>query len=108
MGGWKIARLVLCGIGIVQGIIVPFLPQLLEVPQDPMLSSVIPLPWSLILIILPILFFPFAMLFVIGIQSANPLSNKVWTKSDWNSNFLNLGTRCISSISEVTSPSASE
>lgn len=90
MGGWKIARLVLCVFAVIQGMIAPFLHELIDLPKDAALSSIIPLPWSLLLIVIPMLFFPIVMLFAIGIQASNPFSAVHWTHADWDSNFLSM------------------
>ncbi len=82
MSGWGMARIGLC----MWCCITAFMPPLFA--EDPLAHA--PMPVKVGLILFPLLFFPVASVFVIGIQYVNPCTGERWTVPHWNSNFLNL------------------
>ena len=76
MSKWMLIRIGIIAIVAVSSLFTPLLPQ-----------AIPPIDWNTLIIIL--IFIPFALLFVVGIQAVNPFSAKVWRKPDWNLNPLN-------------------
>ena len=50
----------------------------------------VPFAFIMFSILLPLIFFPLAMVMGISIQSINPFQNKPWTIPNWDSNFFSL------------------
>jgi len=87
LSAWKIARIILIvasfASGVVEGLYVPG-----EIFQD--LYHNFGILGVALLLLFPVVFFPVAMLLVIGVQFVNPFTSPKWTAPTWNSNFLNL------------------
>ena len=81
MSIWRKVRIAIVIVSFVQGLFIPFF--IKETPFED-----IPIIFSLILTVLPLLFFPFALIMIMSVQSINPFQNKQWTLPDWDSNFL--------------------
>ena len=76
MNKWKLFRIGLIVFVAVSSFFAPFGPQ-----AKPTID------WNTLVVIF--FFIPIALLFVVGIQAANPFSAKAWRKPDWNLNPLN-------------------
>ena len=76
MSKWKLLRVALIGIAIIGSFTIPLEPQ-----------AVPPIDYIALLVIF--LFCPVGLLFVLGIQAANPKSEKTWNKPAWELNPLN-------------------
>ena len=78
---WFWLRLVLLGGAFVFGLLSPFVD--LWEPETTMEG-----PVFVFAVVLPLAFFPFALLFVMGLQALNPFSPKKWRRASWHSNFV--------------------
>lgn len=83
LNGWGMARVALCvwsgGGSSAESFV-----------QESIPVSTIPFPWNIGFVMVPLVFFPVALLWVIGIQYVNPLSAKRWTVPGLNTPFLTL------------------
>jgi hypothetical protein len=82
MSTWRKIRVIGMIIFFIEGLLAPFF-----VHETPFEDA--PIIFNLILIFLPLMFIPLALVMVMSVQSINPFQNKQWTLPDWDSNFLN-------------------
>jgi hypothetical protein len=83
MSFWRKVRIAEIAVFFIGGLLLPFIN-----PETPLKETGAFV--SAIVILLPLLFSPPAIVMVISVQSINPFQNRQWTLPDWDSNFLNL------------------
>jgi len=83
MSKWRKIRIVLWILCFIQGVLGGALVLNTELAKEPFI-------FKLLLIIVPLIITPFALLAVISFQVVNPLQDKKWTLPNLDSNFLKL------------------